>query len=368
MKRTTKTAALGLGAIAAMLSPLASAADAGWYLGGNIGLAKATIDDERIIDGLLAGGFATPSIRDDEKDLGYKLYGGYQFNRYFAVEGGYFNLGKFSFDADTVPAGTLSGQIKLQGVNLDAVGTLPFTARFSAFGRIGVNYAQAKDRFAGSGAAHVLDPTRRERGANYKFGLGLEYDLTPYLSLRLEGERYRVDDAVGNKGDIDLASLGLVYRFGAAEPAPAPLPAAAAPAVAAAAPPAEPVRRNVSFEASSLFDFDQSELKPEGRQALDRFAAELGATRYDVVHVTGYTDRIGSPDYNLALSARRAESVKAYLAESAGIPAAKISAEGRNSADPVTQTGDCQGSRATPQLIACLQPDRRVEVEVNGSK
>jgi OOP family OmpA-OmpF porin len=124
----------------------------------------------------------------------------------------------------------------------------------------------------------------------------------------------------------------------------------------------------VTFSADSLFDFDKSIVKPAGKQHLDKFAADLRGINYDVITVTGHTDRIGSYDYNMKLSTRRAEAVKAYLVESAGIPAGKIATRGTNGTDPVTKPGDCVGKKATPKLIACLQPDRRVEVEVSGTK
>ena len=84
--------------------------------------------------------------------------------------------------------------------------------------------------------------------------------------------------------------------------------------------------------------------------------------------VTGHTDRIGTHAYNLKLSTRRAEAVKTYLVESAGIPVGKIAVKGVDGADPVTKPGDCVGKKATPKLIACLQPDRRVEIEVTGTR
>ena len=70
----------------------------------------------------------------------------------------------------------------------------------------------------------------------------------------------------------------------------------------------------------------------------------------------------------MKLSQRRADAVKTYLAESAGIPADKISANGKDGSDPVTKPGDCTGTKATKKLIACLQPDRRVEIEVSGTR
>jgi OOP family OmpA-OmpF porin len=60
--------------------------------------------------------------------------------------------------------------------------------------------------------------------------------------------------------------------------------------------------------------------------------------------------------------------VKSYLVEPAGIPADKINAQGADGSDPVTKPEDCPGEKRTPKLIACLQPDRRVDVEVVGSR
>ena len=120
--------------------------------------------------------------------------------------------------------------------------------------------------------------------------------------------------------------------------------------------------------ADSLFDFDKSTVKPAGKQALDKFAVDLRGANFDVITVTGHTDRIGSHAYNMKLSTRRAEAVKTYLVESAGVPAGKIEARGVDGANPVTQPGECKGKKATKKLIACLGPDRRVEVEVVATR
>jgi len=215
MKLAKASGTLGLAALTAIASPFAAAQDSGWYGGLNIGQSTAKIDDARITSSLLGGGFPAPtSITDDDRDTGYKLFGGYKFNRNFALEGGYFDLGKFGFAATTVPAGILSGNIRLRGLNLDAVGILPIAETFSAFGRIGFNHAEARDSFAGTGAVNVLNPSPSKRDTNYKFGLGVQYDFSQSLGMRAEAERYRINDAVGNKGDVDLVSVGLVYRFG----------------------------------------------------------------------------------------------------------------------------------------------------------
>ena len=348
---------LGLAIIAALASPYALAQDSYGYVGGNFGQSKATIDDERITGGLLSGGFATSSIADDDQDTGYKIFAGYRFNRYFAIEGGYFDLGNFGFQATTVPTGTFNGDIKLRGVNLDLVGFVPIGDSFSLFGRVGADYAEAKDHFTGTGLVNVTgNPNPSKRAANYKFGVGVQYDFSNALSLRAEAERYRIDDAVGNKGDIDLLSVGLLYRFGGVTEAPPP---------SAPTPPSEPVAytppphlEKYTLAATELFAFDSAKLQmPEPK--LDEIADALNANPgiNDVV-ITGYTDRIGSEQYNQKLSERRAQAVKDYLT-SKGIDASRLQAVGKGEANPVVVCTD--KVRAT--LIKCLEPNRRVEVE-----
>ncbi len=123
----------------------------------------------------------------------------------------------------------------------------------------------------------------------------------------------------------------------------------------------------VSLSSDQLFDFDKANLKPEGKQALNDLVSKLDGFKYDTIVVIGYADRIGSEDYNKKLSMRRAESVKSYLVNDKGIAADSIFTDGKGEANPVT--GDtCKGDKKTKALIACLQPDRRVEVEVAGTR
>lgn len=372
--------------LAMLASPFATADDAAWYGGANIGPTRATIDDAGIARNLLSGGLSASSITNTSRDTGYKVFGGYQFNKNFALEGGYFDLGKFGFEANTAPPGTLTGEIKLRGVNLDAVGILPLTDQFSLFGRVGANYAEARDTFTGTGAVGVPNPNPSQREWNPKIGLGMQYQLTPALALRAEVERYRINDAVGSRGDIDMASVGLVYYFGVKKPAPAvqvaqrepePTPKYVAPPppepVAVVVPPPVvltpmPVPVKLTYSTDSFFDFDKANVKPQGQHELDKLAVDLRGLDYAVVKVTGHTDRIGSHAYNLKLSTRRAQAVAAYLVNSAGVPADKIEATGVNGSSPVTQPGDCVGTKATKALIACLQPDRHVDIEVSGTR
>ncbi len=363
MKKFAKASGtLGFVALAAITSAAALADDTGWYGGASVGESKAKIDDGRI-RGVLGSGLSSISINHDDRDTGYKIFGGYQFNRNIALEGGYFDLGKFNFTATTVPPGTLRGDIKVRGLNLDLVGTLPITDRFSVLGRIGVTRAETKDNFSGTGAVAGVNQHITKRDTNYKYGLGLQYAFTDSFAMRAEAERYRINDGVGSKSDVDLFSVGLVYRFGGKTPAPAPR--AEAPAPVAAAPAPEPVVvapaprfEKYTLSATELFAFDSSELRmPQPK--LDEIANALSSDmKADNVVITGYTDRLGSDKYNQKLSERRAIAVKSYLT-SKGIDANRLKAEGKGEANPVVVCKDKKRS----VLIECLAPNRRVEVE-----
>jgi OOP family OmpA-OmpF porin len=359
-----------------------------------VGPTQARIDDARILQNLGNIGLGSAGITDNNRDDGYKFFGGYQFNRNFALEGSYFDLGKYGFTASTTPPGRLNGEIRLRGIGLDAVMSAPLTDKLRVFGKVGVNYAEARDSFSGSGAVTVLDSNPSKTELNPKIGIGIQYALTDALSVRAELERYRVNDAVGSHGDVDHLSIGLVYSWGFAkppvlvpapvpkpmpivevlpvvvvlvEPPPVPLPPAPPPPPPAPKPVAI-VPTKVTLSADSLFAFDKSTVSPDGKQQLDAFATKLKKLDYEFVTVTGHTDRIGDHVYNVKLSERRAQVVGAYLTDVAGIPVDKVLARGQNGSNPVTQPGDCVGTKATKVLIACLQPDRRVDLEVTGTR
>jgi OOP family OmpA-OmpF porin len=154
------------------------------------------------------------------------------------------------------------------------------------------------------------------------------------------------------------------------EPVAEVTPAAAAPVVAVApspillTAPAKTYSKSMSFSADAMFAFNKSELKPEGKLMLDDLVRQLNNTSYETIVATGYTDRIGGVQYNQTLSLHRANAVKDYLV-SRDIPSGRIDAEGKGKSQPVTAAGDCTGAKSA-KVIACLQPDRRVDVEMKG--
>ncbi len=121
--------------------------------------------------------------------------------------------------------------------------------------------------------------------------------------------------------------------------------------------------------ADTLFRFDRSSLAdmlPGGLQRLGQIAERLKTYKsIDTLSITGHTDRLGSDEYNDKLSADRAATVKAQL-EALGVRANKVTVEGRGKRQPVTSAASCAGQGRSETLIQCLQPDRRVEIEVTG--
>jgi outer membrane protein OmpA-like peptidoglycan-associated protein len=125
---------------------------------------------------------------------------------------------------------------------------------------------------------------------------------------------------------------------------------------------AEDMPQRITLAADALFAFDKVELTPDGKAAVTNLGAKLRAhmTQIQSIRVAGYTDRLGTHAYNQPLSERRARAVMDALVAD-GVPRTKILAEGLGEKDPVK---DCPDA-AHAELVACLAPNRRVEVRVD---
>jgi OOP family OmpA-OmpF porin len=163
----------------------------------------------------------------------------------------------------------------------------------------------------------------------------------------------------------------LVFAGCAATPEPTPeatpgtprLTPVPAPAARPAPPKPGPKAEKVTTASSVNFDFDRYVIRPDTRSKLDDLVGRLRTVNLEVIIAIGHADRLGGDAYNMKLSVRRADSVKAYLV-SKGIPASRVYTEGKGERQPVK---DCKGSGKTKALIACLEPNRRVEAEAVGS-
>ena len=170
--------------------------------------------------------------------------------------------------------------------------------------------------------------------------------------------------------DPDLVKKPAPPAPKAAAPAPAPAPKKEAPKPAPQPKkeaPAKLLPQKINFSADALFDFDKSALRAEGMAMLDDLTRLLQGANYEVILAIGHTDRIGTAAYNQKLSLRRAEAVKKYLTGK-GIPPNRVYADGKGKTQPLTKPADCSNKLSRTKLIACLQRDRRVDVEVTGTK
>jgi OmpA-OmpF porin, OOP family len=134
----------------------------------------------------------------DDSDTGYRVFGGFRFNRNLAVEGGYAPLGEVS-----------GNNLKLEtnAWDLVGVGIWPFTPQFSVFGKLGFYNAEAKASGIVSGKKSTTDLT---------YGVGAQFDFARNLGLRGEWQRYSGIEAPGGlsgDADVDVLSLGVLFKF-----------------------------------------------------------------------------------------------------------------------------------------------------------
>src|SRR5439155_1698724 len=164
---------------------------------------------------------------------------------------------------------------------------------------------------------------------------------------------------------VRLASAGCAPTPAPAPPPPPPAPAPPVEPTPPPPPPPAPAPKAEKITTASTvnFDFDRYVIRPDARSKLDDLVGKLRSVNLEVIIAVEHADRIGSDAYNMKLSVRRADSVKAYLV-SKGIAASRIYTEGKGERQPVKE---CKGDKKTKELIACLEPNRRVESEAVGS-
>lgn len=198
--------------------------------------------------------------------------------------------------------------------------------------------------------------------------------LTPGIDMK-----GTIGYAIDQRGDVVKSGTGLCWRTGYWTPAMAiaecdpdlvkkEAPAASAPATAAPKPAAAPTpaAKKVTMSADALFDFDKATLRAEGIESLTKLVADIKHVNLEVIIAVGHADRFGTDAYNQKLSEKRAQAVKTFLVGK-GVDANRVYAEGKGEKQPVTKPGQCMGGKSK-KVIACLQPDRRVEIEVIGTK
>jgi len=194
MNRIKALLAVILPASMLTLSAPASAqgqSDAGWYIGAAYGMTSFDLDTT---------GITNPSV--DDSDSGFKIYGGFQFNKHLGAEVGYVDFGKAAVSG-SISGIPFTGNIDLTAMTVAAVGTLPLNESFALFGKVGLWTWDATASVSALGSAGSAD----DSGTDAFFGAGLRYNLNKNFALTLELEMYDSDDSV------TMTSVGVRYKF-----------------------------------------------------------------------------------------------------------------------------------------------------------
>ena len=294
----------------------------------------------------------------------YGVFGGYQVlnrdNLGLAVELGYDDFGRVKFK----DAGKVAAKHTNHGTHLSLKGSYEVLNGLDVYGKAGVALVRSDYKFYNTeNGARDHKAGRHSLRTSGLFAVGAEYAVLPELAVRLEYQwltrvgKYRTQTTNNSSVDynpwIGSINAGVSYRFGQG--------AVAAPAMAP-----EVVSKTFNLNSDVTFAFGKANLKPQAQATLDGIYGEIAQVHSAKVAVAGYTDRIGSDAGNLKLSQRRADTVANYLVQK-GVATNAISATGYGKANPVTGA-TCDQVKGRKALIACLAPDRRVEIAVNGTK
>jgi OOP family OmpA-OmpF porin len=198
-----------------------------WYIGAGLGEDFASIPQQTIdaVNSIIlpkVPGATSSAIDTNKRSTGAKLFAGYSFSRYFAVEGGYAPLGTSSADISyysgssvLTPVGSFNMKYEMTAVYIDAVGSLPLSEKWSLIGRVGAAYGRTNVSVSGNPLTLVLSSSEESKSTvRAKFGAGVDYNLNPAFTVRAEWELYQLPDPLSSEYfDVNAATLSLLYRF-----------------------------------------------------------------------------------------------------------------------------------------------------------
>lgn len=354
MKKTA--IALAIAGLAAATVAQAAPQENTFYAGARVGWSAMHHGTERVLEDELAWGTNRNSVT-------YGVFGGYQIlnqnNFGLAAELGYDFFGKTQLRL----GGESRGYHSAHGASLALKPSYEVLPGLDVYGKTGVAIVRNMYKFDNGSTQDGVKLNKTK--ASLILGAGVEYAILPELAVNLEyqwlSKAGNLDKALAKEDvananfnyspDIHSVTAGISYRFGqGAAPVAAP----------------EVVNKTFTLNSDVTFAFGKATLKPEAAATLDGIYGEIAQVANPAVAVNGYADRIGKDAANLKLSQRRAETVANYLV-SKGVDSNSITATGFGSANPVTGA-TCDKVKGRKALIACLAPDRRVEVQVQGNK
>ncbi|WWO98781.1 MAG: porin OmpA [Candidatus Dasytiphilus stammeri] len=325
---------------------LAAHQENSWYAGTKVGWSQ--YHDH----GYNGNGYITNDGTTDENQLATSAILGYQINPCLGLEFGYDWLGSMKKNGIAI-----NGAFKAYGVQMSTKISYPITKKFDIYTRLGGMVWKVDSNQQNPVWGHISD---HKTGISPLGAVGIEYALSKKVTTRLDYQwlnKIGENKSVGINTDNSMFGIGITYRLNHNDndtilPLPAPKPLIET--------------KHFTLKSDVLFDFDNAILKSEGKYELNKLYSKIkfmDPTDSTTI-VIGYTDHIGSQDYNQRLSEKRAQVVADYLM-SKGISANKLLVYGRGEMDSITGHS-CNNVKDRDALIRCLSPDRRVEIEIKG--
>lgn len=299
-----------------------------FYIGGKIGWSAYD------------GACNSTNLDCQNDTFGYGLYGGYQFNRWLALEGGIVSYGEpeAKYSLGKISADVFGGELSVK------VG-YPISERLELFTRIGGSY-QYIDK-----SSFISYQSTKSHEWNTFGALGTSFRISSNWSVRGE---YQFMDGIGERdvgqSDLHFTSVGLTYHFGASE-------AASFDEEEVIDAPSQCELSDNSFSLNSVYLFTNDSYEIASPSSLEPVIERLSNCANETVRIVGYTDNTGSNRYNEMLSKLRAHSVATYL-ENQGIKSSRLEVLGLGEGDPI-------GSNETDEGRA---ENRRVEVRFITTK
>lgn len=195
----------------AFILPGVSFADSNWYVGAGVGVFQNDIRDNAIP----INGSPSSTLNKDDIGASYKLFAGYQITPSIAIEGGLIDLSKVSATRTLSNGnGSAKGALRVYGLNLDLIGTMPINDSFAVLGRLGVLTSRAKDSRSTTGTIFLVgNPDITKTTTQLDYGLGLQYNLNTQWKIRGEWEHTKVSWFNNGKPDINLLGINAIFQF-----------------------------------------------------------------------------------------------------------------------------------------------------------
>jgi OOP family OmpA-OmpF porin len=226
---SVKKTAIAIGLMLASGLAMAQQAQPKFYVGASIGEARVNAGDlgdyiNESASELRALGVQNVSSKVDESDTAFKIFAGYQFNKWFALEGGYANFGEFDVglsasDSRGPISASANASAKVSAWFIDAVGHLPANDSFSVFGKAGLAYTRTETKGSESltapGQSFSGNFSEKENEVVPKVGVGVQWNATANLSFRAEYEVYFNvgEEETTGESNVKMLTAGAMFRF-----------------------------------------------------------------------------------------------------------------------------------------------------------